>query len=261
MKQLVKNLMYRVAPELSTSFFSARARKFSQKMVRLWGGQEISRKLTDHFGYQVLSGPFQGMTLTSETLVEQIGPYLLGVYESELIDWISKFQSQNFSTIIDIGAKFGYYSVGFARSSPATPVVAFDTDPWARTVMKKMAAVNAVSNLQILGYCSKDWLVANLKENSLIISDCEGFESVLFTGTTDAFRRTTLLIETHEHEVPGVTEAIRNAFANTHDCETRDSRDTFDVPFDLSFLSREQVRLASCEVRPPQTWLMLTPKN
>ena len=139
MKQLVKRLFYRCAPELATEFFSARSRAHSHRLLKQWGCLEVNRALYEHLGDVVQEGPFQGLRLTTLTRSEQWGPYLLGTYESELDSaWEAVFTG-SYRQIIDIGAKFGYYAVGLAKRFPSTDVIAVDTDPWARRAVREMA--------------------------------------------------------------------------------------------------------------------------
>ncbi len=95
------------------------------------GGDRVVQKLIERFGSRVQEGPFAGMILTNITHAEQFGPYLLGVYESELDDaWQTVFRG-SYVQIVDIGSKFGYYAVGLAKKYPDASVIAFDTDWWA----------------------------------------------------------------------------------------------------------------------------------
>ena len=109
-----------------------------------------------------------------------------------------------YAQIIDVGAKFGYYAVGLAKKYPGTPVVAFDTDAWARRAVREMMAANGTGNVRVESFCSAEWLERHARENALIVSDCEGYEAALFgPGTASKLRAATLLIETHDCFVPG----------------------------------------------------------
>ena len=59
-------------------------------------------------------------------------------------------------------------------------VVAFDVDWWARKAVAEMSAANGTTNLSIESWCDPSWLARHLKHNSLIMSDCEGYEGALF---------------------------------------------------------------------------------
>lgn len=264
MKQLIKHLLYKFAPELTTSMVSAKGRAHSHKVVREWGCGPINQKLISYFGNSVITGPFAGVILTPMTHAEQIGPYLLGVYESELDDAWTTILQGNYTQIIDVGAKFGFYAVGLAKKYPQAEVMAFDTDWWARKATREMASANQTSNVQIKGFCTPQWLTQNIRQDAFIISDCEGFEGVLFSDEVIAkLTTTTLIVETHDCSVPGVCERLRKHFEKTHIVQTVGmigSRRTPDV--DLSFLASDREReLASQEVRPDQIWLLCLPKS
>jgi hypothetical protein len=262
-KQLVKRLLYRVAPQWTTALMSARERAYSHKIVASWGSEAVTRKLFERLGDRVLEGPFAGLVLTRMTRAEQIGPYLLGVYESELDGaWETVFQG-SYSQIIDIGAKFGYYAVGLAKRYPQASVVAFDTDWWARKAVREMAAANGTANVMVKGFCSSHWLAANVQDAAFIISDCEGYEAALFSSAAiPSLHTATILIETHDFAVPGVSESLRTAFNETHSVQVYgEQANRRGTTLPLDFLSESERKLAVQEVRPPQLWLLCLPRT
>ena len=263
MKQLVKGLLYAVAPQWTTALMSARARAHSHRVVESWGCGPITRKLVERFGSRVQEGPFAGLALTEMTHAEQVGPYLLGVYESELDNAWDIVLSGTYTQIIDIGAKFGYYAIGLAKRYPHASVVAFDTDWWARKAVREMAAANGTSNVEVKGFCSPDWVARHAQAAAFIISDCEGYESILF-GPVSAprLRSATLIVETHDCFVPGVSDKLRAVFDETHTVRVYGHEETRrDTTRPLDFLTEPERRLAIQEVRPPQSWLLCLPKT
>jgi hypothetical protein len=264
MKQLLKHLLYKFAPELTTSIVSAKGRAHSHNVVREWGCGPINQKLISNFGNSVITGPFKDVILTPMTHAEQIGPYLLGVYESELDNSWATILQGTYTQIIDVGAKFGFYAVGLAKKYPQAEVMAFDTDWWARKATREMAAANQTSNVQIKGFCTPQWLTQNIRQDAFIISDCEGFEGVLFSPEVVANLTTsTLIVETHDCFVPGVCDRLRKTFDASHDVEVVTMFGDRRTPnVDLNFLATDREReLASQEVRPDQIWLLCLPRN
>jgi len=81
---MAKRWLNWLAPRWTTALLSARARAHSHRVLESWGCPNVNRKLIEHLGDRVLSGPFAGMRLTPMTHAEQIGPCLRGVYEGEL---------------------------------------------------------------------------------------------------------------------------------------------------------------------------------
>jgi hypothetical protein len=265
-KSTLKRMFLRVAPETASSMIAARDRAHSQRVVKQWGLFEINRKLMKELGTTVVSGPFRGIKLTPMTWHEHIGPYLLGTYETELHPcWEKVFQhEQSFDRIIDIGAKFGYYAVGLALRFPRSTVVAFDTDRWARQATSEMAAANQVRNLVLKSRCTPARLREHLGRRSFILSDCEGYEDELFSQIDPTDLSTAvLLIELHEQNSPGVTSRIQSRFAPTHVATTLNSLPAAILPTTIRIVSlnEEEVRRASKEVRSPQAWLFLTPRQ
>jgi hypothetical protein len=217
--------------------------------------------LFEQFGSVIQEGPFAGLTLTVMTHAEQIGPYLLGVYESELDEaWATVFRG-SYTQIVDIGAKFGYYAVGLAKRYPGAAVVAFDTDWWARRAVREMAAANQVQNIEVKGFCSPEWLARFSQAAAFIMSDCEGYEAVLFSPNTIArLGSATLLIETHDCFVAGVSDRLHTAFGQTHSVHVYGHGARRIPARPLDFLSESERNLAVQEVRPPQSWLLCLPK-
>jgi hypothetical protein len=261
-KQFAKRVLGAVAPRWSAALMSARARAHSHRVVESWGCGPLTRKLVERFGSHVQEGPFAGLTLTAMTHAEQIGPCLLGVYESELDEaWETVFLG-TYTQIIDVGAKFGYYAVGLAKRYPGASVVAFDTDWWARKAVREMLDANGTRNVDVRGFCSPDWLARNAHAAALIISDCEGYEAVLFESSTIRdLRSATLLIETHDCFVPGVSDTLRAAFGETHAVRVYGhggSRRSTTRPLD--FLTEREQELAVQEVRSSQLWLLCLPR-
>jgi hypothetical protein len=260
--QPTKRLLYALAPRWTTVLLSARARRHSHSVLATWGCPALNEKLIQHCGTRVVDGPFAGLVLTPMTHAEQLGPYLLGVYESELDDAWELALKASYAQIIDVGSKFGYYAVGLARRYPSASVIAFDTDPWARNATHEVASANDVHNLQIMGYCSPDWFAHHVQESALIISDCEGFETTLFGPATIPYLRSaTLIIEVHECFVPGARETLTAAFAETHDVRLFGHGRRRISNRSLDFLSDRERSLATQEVRLPQEWLLCLPKT
>jgi hypothetical protein len=260
-KTVVKRLAYSIMPRLAVAVQASRARRRSHRLLKAWGLWDLNQRLIAELGEQVLDGPFAGMTLSAHPRAEHVGPYLLGTYEAELHDTWSRLLLRDYSEIVDVGANFGYYAVGLARRFPTKSVVAFDVDWWARKAVAEMCAANGAPNVSIQAWCDPSWLVRHLKGNSLIISDCEGYEGTLFCDQwVPAFATCTLVIELHEAFVAGVTERCRATFAGTHGVQIVDMR--HDMPpraRPASFTAEEMLRV-STEARGPQQWMVLTPR-
>ncbi len=181
-------------------------------------------------------------------------------YEAELHDTWNLLLQRDYSEFIDVGANFGYYAVGLARRFPKKKVVAFDVDWWARKAVAEMSAANGTTNLSIESWCDPSWLARHLLHNSLIMSDCEGYEGALFCEQwVPAFASCTFVIELHEAFVPGVTARCRAMFADTHAAQIVDTRGTMPQNARPPSFTDDEMRRVSTEPRGPQQWLVLTP--
>jgi hypothetical protein len=259
-KGLLKRCAYAASPRLAVAVSASRGRRRSHRLVKEWGLWHLNQRLFAELGNRVLGGPFAGMTLSSMASAEHVGPYLLGTYEAELHETWSQLLQREYGEFVDVGANFGYYAVGLARRFPRTTVVAFDADSWARKAVAQMCAANGTDNVAIESWCDPSWLARRLKPNSLILSDCEGYEGALFCARwVPAFASGTFVIELHEAFVPGVTERCRAMFADTHSARLVDTRcDTPLTAFPASFTD-DELRRVSTEPRGPQQWLVLAP--
>jgi hypothetical protein len=221
----------------------------------------LNRKLAERLGMAVLAGPFAGMTLTPSVLEENLGPFLLGTYEGVLHPWVERAIAARPATVVDVGSKFGYYAVGMGLRVPGARVIAFDTDPWARRATAELAEANRCK-VEVRGHCSRDVLQELAGPGTFIISDCEGYEDVLFGGPASPhLAGATLLIESHDPLAPGVEERITQAFSGSHEVEsTADDGTPPRSPVDLSWLEPDEAARAVNEFRTVQRWLFLTPR-
>jgi hypothetical protein len=261
-KQLLKAAGYRLAPQLTTAVVSSRARAHSASLVKAWGLFDLNQRLITQAGRRVLRGPFAGLLLTPAAEQQHVGPYLLGTYEMELHGWIDECLRSRFEQILDVGSSFGYYAVGLARCFPDTPVVAFDTDWWARRAVAEMAAANGVANVTLSRSCNPSWLAYHLRPHSLIVSDCEGYEATLLLGApVPALATATMIVELHE-DLPGrLAEGFRARFSATHTIDQVSHRATTPQLAEMPGLDAAQLAQLSHEIRGPQTWIYLRPRT
>ena len=257
---VLRQLLARTAPKSAATITAARARAHSHRLIKQWGIDRLNLKLIANLGRDVLEGPFAGLRLTPMCEAEHIGPFLLGVYESEIDEAWATVLGGRYDQIVDVGAKFGYYAAGLARTYPESMVTAFDIDPWARRAMTEMSAANGLSNVQTRGFCDPGWFDEHLTDASLIVSDCEGYETVLFERITSLRLGTaTIIVETHDDFVRGSTDRVVAALSSTHVIHRFDGHDRRLSTRDLSFLTEEERRLAQHEVRGNQMWLLCLP--
>ena len=213
-------------------------------------------------GRTVVRGPFKGLRYSERIAQERNQVHrLVGSYENELYDWCEEIIARQYPMLLDIGTADGFYAVGFAQRMPDTRIIGFDTDRWARAATRELAEENGVGNVEVLSMCSPDWLHRNLKPDTLIFSDCEGYEMVLFNpNLLPDLLDCDMVIELHERPAPGVEVAIRERFAGSHEIRmvTYRDHDLADFP-ELEVIEPELRAKAISEGRGgPQNVLFLT---
>jgi hypothetical protein len=219
---------------------------------------------------QVAAGPFKGMLYPSaQSFGSALLPKLLGSYESELHPFIEMLGNE-YTSIVDIGCAEGYYAVGLGLKYATAQVYAFDVDLRARKLCAQLAEINGLNDrIHIGGFCDAAALKAiSLGHRALIISDCEGYESTLFTSEAAAFLcKHDLIIETHDFINLNISLKIREAFKGTHQIRSVKSIDDIEKAhkYRNEMLDNHDLqtrRLAFGERRPAiMEWLVMTPKQ
>lgn len=246
--------------------------EFAQRHRAVQSHKDFYRRVREKFSdQQVRHGPFKGLRYASEgSEGSALVPKLLGSYENELHPWIETLREKDYLAVVDIGCAEGYYAIGLARLLPQAHVFAYDTNPAAREACARMADQNGVADRVTIGsFCSGETLRAlDLPPRSLIICDCEGYETTLFDrDTTASLGQADLLIECHDLLGRPITRTLTDLFSDTHDVaviETMpDHRKALEL--DLPELEGEPfpVRLYMVEEKrkAPQNFLILLAKG
>ena len=105
----------------------------------------LANTFKEEYGTKILSGPFEGMEFLDEVSEGCYLPKLLGIYESEIHNYISLMVEKKPDIFINIGSAEGYYSVGLKRLLPDTEVFAFDLNPDAQKKCKILSEKNSVN--------------------------------------------------------------------------------------------------------------------
>jgi hypothetical protein len=182
---------------------------------------------------------------------------LLGSYEREIHAIIEAALKYEYHTIVDIGSAEGYYAVGFALKGKS-PVVTFETDSRELALCLEMARLNHVSDrISTRTWCSAERLRELVNgSRCFVLSDCEGYEKVLFDSTTgQVLAKSDVLIEIHGDAY----EPLLQRFSKTHQVQTliATERSASDYP-ELACLGADGSR-AVIEYRSPgQRWLFAT---
>jgi len=146
-------------------------------------------------------------------------PKILGTYESELHPFFKQLPLKKYEMVIDVGCAEGFYLIGLGCLIPDIPLIGIDTDPEALRLVEKMAAVNQVKpeRLQLRRQFSPENLGTMLPKRSLLICDCEGFETTVFSkDNLWLWRDSDLLIECHDFIIPNITEELAGRLKTSH---------------------------------------------
>lgn len=263
LKPAVKAIAKRSFPALFARIQSVRAARQRRRLADAIDLPRIMQSVTATTGLVVADGPFAGMQYVHDAARWLLLPKLIGSYECELHPAIREFISGNFQTVVNVGCAEGYYAVGLARAMPAVRVYAFDSDPAARDLCRRLSARNGVSDRLIVeGECRAARLNEVLRGPAFLIMDCEGCEDVLLDPKRVPNLRTAgVIVECHDFAVPDVSSRICERFRATHSIElipTR-PRKAAGYPPLQSFSPGDQA-LALSEFRPaPQQWAVLRP--
>jgi hypothetical protein len=263
-KHAIRDWALVAAPHLTLQILSWRSQRQIIASERKSGRLAASKEFVRNNGPYVLGGPFVGLEYPKRTIAKRnlVGK-LLASYEDELHDFVEASLANPHTMIVNVGSADGYYSVGYALRAPKIPVIAFDTDPWARRATRDLAILNGVQNVRVKSMCTPEWLGQNLKEGSLILSDCEGYETVLLDpAIAPHLKSATILVEIHEHNSPGAEETIRHRFAYTHDINFVTSREKNPENYKALAVVPEEMRahvISEGRGRYVQNWLLLAP--
>ncbi len=168
----------------------------------------------------VLSGPFKGMQYPSFTSTgSSLLAKLVGSYEDELNEVIKEILAAEYTTVVDVGCAEGYYAVGLAMQMQNTDVFAFDTNPRAQQLCRRMALTNGVSERVFVKgqFSDADLGKFDFKKRGLVICDCEGYELELFTReSVKNLRYCDILVELHDYYDDHIASTILPLFSETH---------------------------------------------
>jgi hypothetical protein len=176
---------------------------------------------------RVLSGPFTEMRYLNTATFGPIAPKWLGTYEWEIQDWVNQCCNNRYENIINVGSAEGYYAVGFAWRCPASRVLAFDINPFARREVRRLAALNGVTDrVTVRSLFAGQQLDSIRPGKNLLVVDIEGAEMVLLNPVNcSALKRFDILVELHETAKSGPCanseEILKERFAATHRIQRR----------------------------------------
>lgn len=172
---------------------------------------------TNGFVYQ---GPFKGMKILHKFSWGDgdCASKLLGLYECELFENIEMTIDQQPDMILNIGCAEGYYGIGLAKRTGATTVL-FDINETAINIARENAHVNGVNKIMFSTACAIEQYRSFLinPKNPFIFMDCEGAEEdILDLEKIPELAKTSIMVESHDCNRPGLTTKLIERFSDTH---------------------------------------------
>jgi hypothetical protein len=214
------------------------------------------------WGGRIIDGPFVGLRYARSGMVKF--SQLLGTYERCLVPVVERVIEQRPRVIIDVGAAYGYYALGFARRCPNSRVIAYETDCTRLDLMRKYRRLNGLDNqVEARSECTAASLGEDLRQSpgAFVFMDAEGAEDQLLTPEIRNIEQSEMLIELHEMFVPGVTGRLRRRFARTHMAAVIPQAAIRSRPDGANWFIRSFWQQLNTEDRDAQmAWLHLVPR-
>jgi hypothetical protein len=283
LKEMGKNVVARTAENPMVWPLYKLCARLSDSLGRIYGHARFTREIgkrdetlrrlaAEMFPELIVAGgPFRGMQYPSgQSYGSALLPKLLGSYESELHPVLEGMLANQYTTVVDIGCAEGYYAVGLGLRVAHADIYAFDISPHARKLCGDMARLNGLdARVRIGGFCDEAALRSiPLGGKALIVSDCQGYEGVLFTSAVaELLARHDIIVETHDFIDIDISSRLRDVFVGTHQVRSIKSTDDIEKAhtYRYSQLDRYDTktrRLILGERRPAiMEWLAMTPRQ
>jgi hypothetical protein len=163
-----------------------------------------------------------------------------------------------------VGCAEGYYSCGIKKISPNSTVFAYDINPTARELCRKLAKINEIQ-LEIRSNFNPSEV--NLTE-SFVLMDVEGYEEDLILGKNKVhYSKAVVMVEVHDNIFGRgcVSRKIIEQYSESHYIELIPHHDSGMVDDEVrSYLGLEveDAKILSEEMRAGKNcWVLLTPRN
>ena len=227
---------------------------------------ELIHILLSRTNGEVYQGPFKGMKILPKWSWGDgdVGGKILGVYESELFPAIETAIANNPDLVLNIGCAEGFYGIGLAMRTGRKTIL-FDLMESAISIARENANANGVNNILFSNECTAEVYQHYLSQasNPLVVMDCEGAEDQLLDlSVIPALAKTSIIVESHDCNIPGLTNKLIGRFKDTHNIQVieQGAKNPYtEITRDFSDWDK---MLLCCEFRPSTMfWLYLTPKT
>jgi hypothetical protein len=225
-------------------------------------------QLGEYCNHKVLAGPFKGLHISpsSHWWGGDILAKWLGTYEEPIHFAIASELQKKHDLFINIGCGDGYYGAGVGLNNPESHIALFDIAEACEVLVKDICLKNEVHNFSYSRDSSPQRISDYLDkaENPWMLVDIEGAEvDLLHLSDLPQLNKTTLIVEMHDFNRTGATEALIERFKPTHyivnvvDTLTRDLR-SMPVWLELDPHTCTQVVTEKRPVR--MNWLYMLPR-
>jgi hypothetical protein len=220
--------------------------------------QRVDNTVRQMMGTTVRDGLFKGMHYLPEAAGSLYTPKILGVYEQEVA---AAIQPLAFDRFVDVGCAEGYFAVGVLHARPHVRTHAFDTDPHARGLCTRLAALNGVSDRLELGeFCDPATLHRLARPGTLVMIDIEGGELELLKDGAPA--DCDLIVESHAAGNGTTLAFLTETLGRTHDVRviSQSGRD-YSVYPEFAHFGQLDRFLTQWEGRGHHPWVLATARR
>jgi hypothetical protein len=213
-------------------------------------------------GDQIQEGPFKALKYKLRSVGSVLTPKLIGTYEHELAQFFTKDFLNGYKQFIDIGSAEGYYVCGVRYLNTAIEIVAFESESKGRKQIKKNLELNKLyseNDIKILGECNSSNLNTNIKSDTLILCDIEGYEYVLLDpNIVSKLNDCDIIVELHHDINPLISSIMMERFKTSHDIISinKSNKQELVTNFKSEFIINNFNYLSN-EFRKNESWLFL----
>jgi len=203
--------------------------------------ERLSEKIINLFDNTIRYGPFKGLKLSNNISwgLTDRAAMLFGIYEKEVLDWLSSL-SEKRKYFIDLGAADGYYALGMIKSKKCEFSFCYEILEESQKVIHDNAKLNNLSDkIEVRGEASKNFVddfSSNELDNAIIFVDVEGHEFSIFNkDVLKKCRNAIMIVELHEWLIKDGTNKLKIFIKNAKQY------------FDISFLTTSSRDLSNYE--------------
>jgi hypothetical protein len=234
--------------------------------------RRVSREMFEYCNGTIQYGPFKGLKLTSNTWWggNDLGSMCFGLYEKELLEFLTSDSLIERDTFVDIGAADGYYAIGMLKSNRVKKALCYELSPEGRnTINLNWKINNQPGEIEVKGDVFIDFKSSintiDLKK-SIVLIDIEGAEfSFLDIEVLGTLKDAIIAIEIHNW-IPNFIDVYSKFLKDVNeffDIEILDRKERSTLMFEeLRSLTDDNRLLLTSEARPcVMRFLILNPKN